>query len=352
VALDALADLPPNLDDSITGTPPRRRGSVRRTATIDMVWPGGFGTPLHLVGRARDLVTPARGDPVVADAAEMLVTIADNRTVASVETVPARAGIEGLVGTQGGSYLRAAIDEVLPGERDAATPLHLLLDDVAGTSLIAGYAWSRWRDDMRRLMSRGGDHPSEFGVRKGRIICSGLRPDGWAQTARERGDAHPHASRLAGDIASPDDPLAWHEMPERPPVCMRRHRRIDVQPADGALVVDAFFRDSCWEPDGTEMALHEYTVDAVVDASSLTLRSVRARPRVLPFPECQWAAPNVAVLEGMPVATFRTSVQETLTELQCCTHLNDMLRCLAEVPALAQHLDHRSARSNADDVTR
>ena len=40
----------------------------------------------------------------------------------------------------------------------------------------------------------------------------------------------------------------------------------------------------------------------------------------------------------MPVDGFRTSVQETLTELQCCTHLNDMLRCLAEVPALAAAL--------------
>jgi hypothetical protein len=35
------------------------------------------------------------------------------------------------------------------------------------------------------------------------------------------------------------------------------------------------------------------------------------------------------------VRSFRTDVQSTLTELQACTHLNDMLRCLAEVPALA-----------------
>ena len=41
---------------------------------------------------------------------------------------------------------------------------------------------------------------------------------------------------------------------------------------------------------------------------------------------------------GMNVSDFRASVQETLVELQACTHLNDMLRCLAEVPALADHL--------------
>jgi hypothetical protein len=117
---------------------------------------------------------------------------------------------------------------------------------------------------------------------------------------------------------------------------MRRHRRVDVWQEGGALVVDAFFRDSCWDPDGSQNALHEYTVEATVDAATHTLMSVRARPRVLPFAECQWAAPHVDHLIGMPVAGFRTSVQETLTELQCCTHLNDMLRCLAEVPQLAR----------------
>jgi len=300
-----------------------------------MVWPGGFGTPLHLVGRARDLVTTTTGEPVVVGTAEMTVTIGAERTVASIDTVPSRPGIEQLVGTQGGSYLRRAIDTVLPGEREAATPLHLILDDIAGTSLIAGFAWSRWQPDLRRNMARGA---TEFGIRKGRVICSGLRPGGSAQTALADGREQGHAMRPAGDISTPDDPWAWHEFPERPAVCMRRHRRVDVYRDGDVLVVDAFFRDSCWEPDGTEMALHEYTVTAEIDATDHTVRSVDARPHVLPFPECQWAAPNVDLLIGARVERFRTSVQETLTELQCCTHLNDMLRGLAEVPSLATAL--------------
>jgi Protein of unknown function (DUF2889) len=63
--------------------------------------------------------------------------------------------------------------------------------------------------------------------------------------------------------------------------------------------------------------------------------SKSARPHVLPFPECQWAPEHVTLLTGRHVTTFRTDVQSTLTELQACTHLNDMLRCLAEVPTLA-----------------
>ena len=332
--VSAPRPLPESLDDSQTGTPVRRPGSARRTSSIDMVWPGGFGTPLHLVGRARDLVTSASGDAVVVAEAEMDVTIGDDRRVEAIEVVPERPGVEGLVGTQGGSYLRTAIDHVLPGEREAATPLHLLLDDVAGTSLVAGFAWSRHRPQPLRPQ-----RPGEFGVRKGRVICSGLRPGGTAQVALSDGRFEVHAVRHAGALTTGDDPLAWHQFPERPLVCMRRHRRIDVIPEDDALVVDAFFRDSAWEPDGTELALHEYTVSARVDPDSLTLAAVSAQPRVLPFPECQWAPEHVTLLVGRPVETFRTDVQTTLAELQACTHLNDMLRCLAEVPALASAID-------------
>jgi hypothetical protein len=338
-AAHPAAELPDNLDDSMTGTPRRVPNSVRRTSTIDMVWPGGLGSPLNLVGRARDLLTTADDEPLVLDEAEMLATIGANRTVASIDVVPERANIEGLVGTQGGSRLRRAIDTVLPGEREAATPLHLLLDDIAGTSLIAGFAWSRWPNELAEAMRRDagpGGPPQELGVRNGRIICSGLRPGGWAQ---QHSFADPgHAMRLAGDISTPDDPWGWHVWPETPPVCMRRHRRIDVRSDGDSLFVDAFFRDSCWEPDGTEMALHEYTVQAEIDAAAHTVISVTAVPRVLPFPECQWAAPHTSLLVGLPVDGFRTRVQETLTELQCCTHLNDMLRCLAEVPPLSKAL--------------
>jgi hypothetical protein len=323
------------LTGSISGTPPRAPGSVRRTSSIDMGWPAGLGTPLQLVGRSRDLVTPIDGEPFVAGAAEMRVTVGAERTITSIATTPERPGIEGLVGTQGGSYLRGAIDQVLPGEREAATPLHVLLDDIAGASLIGGFAWSRWpgtRQQLNRAIQRSG---TQFGTRKGKIICSGLRPGGWAQIARETGQDAAHAVRPAGDISTPDDAWGWHEFPERPPVCMRRHRRIDMHPASDSLFVDAFFRDSCWEPDGTELALHEYSVRAEVDAPSLALVAVTAQPHVLPFPECPWAAPHVTKLVGRSVLTFRTHVQETLRELDCCTHLNDMLRCLAEVPALA-----------------
>ena len=65
------------------------------------------------------------------------------------------------------------------------------------------------------------------------------------------------------------------------------------------------------------------------------MRDIEAVPRVLPFPECPWAAPHATLLVGLDVGRFRADVQQTLTEIQCCTHLNDMLRGLTEVPRFA-----------------
>jgi len=318
------------------GTPDRRAGSVRRTATTDMVWPDGYAGGLVLEGRARDLYTPAVGEPVVLDAAVTRVAIGDARTITAIAAVPTRDGIEGLVGAQGGTYLRGAIDDVLPGEREAATALHLLLDDVAGCSLIAGFVWSRFDPDFRERMRA---NTPNFGTRKGRVICSGLRPGGFAQVTRlDPAYEGPMCAVMPVVPLATDDPWAWHELPEPAEVCMRRHRRLDVRRDGDHLVVDEQFRDSVWEPDGSEIVLHEYEVAARIDAATGTLAAVTASPRVLPFPECPSAAPNAARLVGTPVRAFRTDVQQSLTELDCCTHLNDMLRCLAEVPVLATHL--------------
>ena len=300
-----------------------------------MVWPDGIGTSLHLVGRARDLVTTRAGDAVVVDEAAMHAVVDIERRITAIEATPPRPGIEDLVGSQGGTYLRSAIDAALPGEREAATPLHLMLDDIAGTSLIAGFVWTRHMDPEEFAALRQ-QAPSGFGQRKGKIICSGPASR-WQRAGGVRGRdgvgaRDPHRRCRSSPTTTS---YAWHEFPERPVVSMRRHRRVDITPVDDVYEIDAFFRDSYWEPDGTEMALHEYNVEATVDATDLTLLAVKATPRVLPFPECQWAPEHAALLVGRPVQSFRTDVQTTLTELQACTHLNDMLRCLTEVPALA-----------------
>jgi len=91
---------PPN--DSMVGTPPRRRNSIRRTSHINMTWPNGYGTPLQLRGRARDLLTGPTGTPEVLEEVELSVEIGDQRTVQAISATPRREGCQALVGARGG----------------------------------------------------------------------------------------------------------------------------------------------------------------------------------------------------------------------------------------------------------
>ena len=50
--------------------------------------------------------------------------------------------------------------------------MYLLLDDLAGASLIAGFVWIQWRDQLREL----GQLRSAVPARTMRGICSGFRP--------------------------------------------------------------------------------------------------------------------------------------------------------------------------------
>jgi hypothetical protein len=142
-----------------------------------------------------------------------------------------------------------------------------------------------------------------------------------------------HNLVAAGDITG-DDPLGWHKIEPPPPsACMRRRRRVDVW-LDGEIRIDATFRDSMWGPDGSEIVVHEYRIEASADSDTRQLNEVRADARVLPFRECPLAAPNATRLVGLPMRGLRDTVLDTLQSTDCCTHLNDALRGLAEVPVL------------------
>jgi hypothetical protein len=84
--------------------------------------------------------------------------------------------------------------------------------------------------------------------------------------------------------------------------------------------------------------VHEYGVHAVVDPQSMRLTSIEADPRVLPFETCPAAARNVDLLLGEPLRTLRHRVIELVVGTDGCTHLNDALRALAEVPLIIEDL--------------
>ena len=330
--------------DPAAAPPPRRRGSVRRTSTLLMTWPDGPGSGLRLAGRCRDLLTPA-GDaaPVptnavlastVLAAADLRVHTGPERDIISIASDPAHAGLEGLVGRKGGGGLRAAIAQELPDQVEQGTPLHLLLDDLAGSTLIAGFALMRWADHIPELAERMRNAPR----RSMEGVCAGFRPGGSSLLADGSPSMDRHNVARVPPLAAAGDPGGWHVLDDHPPMAMRRARRIDVWADRDRLGIDAMFRDSCWDPDGTEVAVHEYQLLATADRSTGTLTSVDARPRVLPYAECPAAAPNAAWLADTPLRDLRGEVLRRLRGTDCCTHLNDALRSLAEVPVLAATL--------------
>jgi hypothetical protein len=316
--------------------PPKRRpGSVRRTSSIVMSWPDGILEGLRLQGRCRDLHTTLDGQPEVLSQAEMSVRTGMDRTIQSIWASPEVLGLRGLIGARGGGKLRGALDELVPTLRSAGDPLYLLLDDLAGASLIAGFVWFRWSDELPQISDLGGRIP----VRTMQGICSGFRPGASSLNTDGTMSGIPHQVAVVPSLVDPDDPIGWHELSTPPPMAMRRARRIDVWRDTDALRIDAMFRDSAWDPDGTQIAVHEYRIEAAADVTTGTLTSVRAEPRVLPYDECPLAAPNVDLVEGVPLTELRSEVLRRIRDTDCCTHLNDALRSLAEVPILAGYVD-------------
>lgn len=314
-------------------TPPRRPGSVRRTSTIDMQWPAGPGTQLRLLGRARDLLTPSDGDDPVALREDTMRTGVNSatRTIEEIEAHPTRPNVTKLIGARGGGNSRAVLADAMADEAAAGTPLYLLLDDIAGASLIAGFAYSRWIDhDL--LMQEINARP----VRDMTGICTGFQP-GSGALMPDGSSKWNHHVQTVQPLPRANDPLSWHALEDITDMSMRRARRIDVHVGD-VITIDSMFQDSSTVPSGGRVAVHEYRLTATADPDTEELLTIDADPRVLPYDECPLASRNVGKVLGTPLPELRAVVLERFPGTEGCTHLNDAMRALAEVPTLVRTL--------------
>lgn len=309
-------------------TAPRRPASIRRTSTLDTDWPDGRGAPTHVQGRARDLITRTLdGDPQVMAQHRIDAVLSPRREILQLTCDQMRPNLDRLIGVRAGGHLREAIETAVPEDRRLATPLHLLLDDLAGASLVAGWAWSHWIDDWT--------HRSPSLPRVG--VCTGFAPGASSLNADGSLNANQHNFARVLDLRNPVDPNGWHAYRAQSGVGMRRARRMDVW-IDSSIYVEIGFQDSATLPDGGRAAVHEYLVSAIVDPMTDCLLAISADPRVLPFKECPSAALNIRRLIGASVSDFRRTVIDTLRGVDGCTHLNDVLRSLADVPNLVDAL--------------
>jgi len=312
-----------------SGTPLRTPGSVRRTATTDMLRPEGLSGPLVLVGRARDLVTGTDGaGRVVAEASTRVrIDFTGGRVVQEITSSPPRPGLAALVGGRASSGFRAAAlaaDPALPEENGL---LNLLVDDIPVTTLVSGHAWGAGTAAERRL--------PVVTMRNSLIRdqCAGFADGATIMAEVDRTGLPPLVTGPAALPLVQDDPDGWHPTDALPPHGMRRSRRIDVRPGT-TTVVDVLFRDAYVRPDGLETVIHEYTVALEVDPDAGVVLACEATPRVLPWVECPAAALSARRLAGQPLAGLRQHVRHTFGGISTCTHLNDTLRSLEDVPAL------------------
>ena len=325
----------------VDATPARRPGTVRRTTTIDMTWTGGLDGRVTLAGRGRDLRTTSEDlEPSVLAEETTRVVVEQDRTISEIVITDLRdargvaRSVPDLVGARAGFGFRGVVAERTPQLIAAGTPSSLLLDDTPGAALISGWAFGRWLDLpllLEKAKAAGAPQRNMEGVCTGfQAGSSGLNPDG---TSRWN-----HNSRPVRSLdRTTDDPWAWHDFADvSGQTAMRRTRRIDVWRAGTSVEVDSFFQDSSTTPAGGREAVHEYQL--LVGAREGVLERVDAVPRVLPYRECPLATQQVDQLLGTPLADLRSVVLERLKGIAGCTHLNDALRALADVPHLVAHL--------------
>jgi len=343
-----------------------------------MLRPDGLLGDVVLVGRARDLATSEAGEAAVVGEAGFLARVAfiADRTIAGIATSPPEPGAAALVGVKASSGFRAELDRALPAHRETRSLLYLLLDDLPVAALVSGYAIGA--GGMRMPARRLSFHPD---------LCAGWRTGGTMLVGIEKEGHIPSATGPpAPSLARGDDPLAWHATPPLPPHSMRRHRRLDLRFDSGAahraeghdcrvasqrraasgaddpdsrvasrrraarspsFLVDVLFRDSYVDADGCETIVHEYAVRAAIDPSSLRVEDVEAEARVLPWVECEAAAASAKRVVGSPIAGLRPQVRAELTGPSTCTHLNDTLRSLEDVAALAAWLRESEVQESA-----
>ena len=313
------------LPGPLPGSPARRAGGVRRTTSLDLTRPNGPDGPIEVNGRARDVRSDDAGAARVLDKALLSLTVTDG-IVSRVRCFPERAAAPRLVGRQALVGWRTGLWRELHDDVESGSALHLLLDDLPGGMVVGGFT-------RRRALAAAGEPVPQPGRRLD--VCAGWAVDSRAaRIMADTGTPPPPVTPEAPDLVRADDRAGWHTLAPLPTFGMSRRRRIDAHLAGAQIEVDAMFRDSFVDAEGVQRVLHEYGVHATLEANEGRVLEVRPAPRVLPHLECPVAGASTQRLIGMPCADLRDLVSSTLFGPSTCTHLNDLMRSIADVPAL------------------
>jgi len=330
------ADYPPPPRRTANPAPPRPANSLRRTSSIDVAWPDGVDGERLFVGRARDYLTGSDGRGRTLASGEFSLRMSEDKSITEIAAEPAPANLDRLVGARAGGHLRMTLREIMPELIARADPLYLVLDDLSGTALVSSFAWGQWFPERMEMLKKrlGGGLEDNPVLAQRANVCWGLQEGNSGVTG---GAALENvADADAGHLRNPADPEGWHPFLEHEGPGFRRARRIDVTREGGLIRIASAFQDSAELREGGRVAIHEYDLGATVDAETLEVLSLDPEARILPFRECPGAVHNVARLVGRNLRQVREDVLEMLRGPEGCTHLNDALRALADVPRLVE----------------
>lgn len=318
--------------------PVRRPNSIRRTSSLDIFWPKGRENPSHIIGRARDIFTDANCMLRYLDEASIEANAHITRELVYARTIPTDTRLDQLSGIRAGGQLRSMLRTLFPGANERDSAQYLLLDDLAGATLVSSWGWFAWEGYSRELADR--IHTHGIGGKQGdmRGVCIGFA----AGSTSLNDSGHPHieqqSSAIVPSLINSDDPDGWHSLPEIEGPHSRRARWIDLSIEGADLVIETGFQDSAARQDGLRQAIHEYRAEARVDIGSGKVIGLHAIPHVLPHQECPAAVKNLQRLVGEEMAALRDLVPQFLAKELGCTHLNDVLRALSATPFLAVKL--------------
>ncbi len=324
-------------------TPARPAGSVRRTTTIDVTRPDGPAAASLVDARARDLVTEPDGTATTHAAAAMTVGLDAAGRITEIHESPGTGSppdgvdLAALVGADTRTAFRREVARVASGDAASGGLWHFLLDDLVGARIVSGLA----QQHEEVLVGGGPMHEGIyadvnllFEVQAG--ICAGWDED--ASMLRELRNEGSLPVSIGPDVPPSDgaDPLAWHDFAPLAAHSVRRQRLLDLGPLgpEGTAAVDVHFRDSHVAGDGTQRVVHEYTARGTLDVAAGELTALSAEARVLPWQECPAAAASAGWAVGVPLGELRGRARGELRGVGTCTHLNDVIRSLADLPHL------------------
>ncbi len=288
--------------------------SVRVARTTSVVIEPVAGV---ITGQGRDVLVQDDDREEVLRAVTIRAELDERQQLLALDT-SWDAPTDGLIGRRVASGFRAALSNL------ATTPEHRLL--------------RRMMWDLPILAQVGGqtfllDHP---GARADPVIglggtdqCSGWRAGGQMLTIVAE------AQGVLRMPLTPEVTKPWE--PRLAAMATRRARTLTVTDLDPIEVV-ATFRDSYADPDGVERALHEWVVDARLDDDATRIAEIHAAPGQLPWLECPFAGQSAGRLADLPFEEIEARVAAEFSGTSTCTHLNDTLRSLTEVPDLLGNL--------------